>query len=601
MPRIRLLSAGLVVLALHAVLTFAVPASGTGGVRFWGVHFLRFLPPMVAVLAYALTIAGLAAIAVRGVAAEPARAEPARAETAKAETAKPMRRRPRLPDRLVPLLVTIAAVGVFALLRARWSLLGDNMLRVQQAIEGRAPANEFGTMKLVSALVRLAGAHSLLEARRVFVGVSFAAGVIYVAGAWGATRVLRKEHATLLLAGLLCAGVVELFCGYVEVYPLVLAVLMVAVWRAVAAARGEGAVFEPVLLLAVAVFLHRVAVLWAPAALIPLWIRGREVRPGVARGSTFALVAAGALAGLVLGGRTAVLLPAASAQGGYTLFSSAHVSDYFNAQFLGCAAGFLLAPFALVRFARGSRVEAQDWVLLLAWLPPAVALFFFRPLLGAADWDLLALASPFAILFAGSVLLPELSGPSIPARSLSPKPARTSSTPAWVAAAVLLAACETVPWLALQASKGSIAWTRALISSDRADYFHTHPAPLHLAALFAGNGLPALQEEELEQGALEYPKDPRFAYNLAVIARARGAWERAQEQAEAAFRIAPGYPAPLGVLYDAYKAQGKRPEQALAGQAILEMWDNDRASAARYFEPARIEAIRREVATLPAE
>jgi hypothetical protein len=574
--RFLVLFSGAAFLALHAAFTFLVPMDLVSGVRFWGANALRYATPGAAAFAYAAAAAAIATVAWIG------RPRAAGAFVRAPSGAGPFRARVLLPGLLLLSLL------LFVLLRSRYALLGDNMLRVREAELGTSPRDEIGVMLLYHGLVLL-GRRASLGAREIFAGVSFASGLLYAAVSWALARRIGSRSASgWIFAGLLSAGCVELFFGYFEVYPPVLACLLVTVWAAVRAAEGETPAYWPILFLAIAVALHRVSVLWAPAALAPLWIRRFPGLSGsTARRFTLGLLAAGAAAGLLASGRSSVLLPVLPRSGrGYALLTLPHLSDYLNAQFLGSAAGFLLAPIALVRWLGAKRSAPVAWILLLSWLPPAVGLFFFRPLLGGADWDVLSLAAPFAFLFA--------------ARALSGETPTESPQPfLWLAPAVILSAFNTLPWLAVQAGDASIVRARELIRSDRADYFTDHPAPLHLAFVFGANGLPELQREELQRGERELPDDPRFPYNLAVLARARGDWPEAEAQALAAFRVRRDYLPPLDVLYDAYKARGATQDQALVGRAILEAHEHDRGGVERYLTPQRIDQIRRETALLP--
>lgn len=526
------------------------------------------------------------------------------------------------------LLAVVLSVVAFILLGSRYGLLGDNMLRVREAEQGALPSSEAGMMLLYHLLVRLGRGHA--SARQVFAAVSVAAGAIYAWASWSLARRLGSELARgpgsevahplgspsrLLFAGLITAGSVELFCGYLEVYPLVLAGLLITIWAASAAAEGRISVLAPVLLLAVCVFLHRAAILWMPAAVSPIWIRLLERRParrsdprraaasvlsatsppgsppawlpgGPIRRAIGAVLAGGILAGLLLAGRSSFLLPLSSpAERPYTLFSPAHISDYLNAQFLGCTAAFLLGPIAIAIWTRLPRIGPASLIACLSWLIPASGLWFFRPILGGADWDILSLAAPFGFLFVATVWRDAAAAGHIP----RPSWAR------WVALAVALSAFNTIPWLAVQAGGASIARARDLIETDRADYFRGHPAPLHLAFVFGANGLPDLQREELLRGMQSFPDDPRYPYDLAALARRRGDWKEAEAYALASCRAAPGYVPPLEVLYDAYKARGARGDQARVGRAILQAFETDPQTVERYLRRERIEQIQREV------
>ena len=457
-------------------------------------------------------------------------------------------------------------------------------------------------MLLYTALIH-AVRHFGLSGGTVFRAVSVLSGGIYAAAGWylcgrlcpsspGRPSPGDVNARLLLFLGLMSAGTVELFCGYLEVYPLVLALLLTATATAVAAAEGRLPGFIPILLAAVCVALHRVSLFWIPAALLPLILagKGRTVDGRLARRFTAVLLILELAGGLVLAGKLSVLLPLLPRpETRYTLFSVPHLSDYFNAQFLGSVAGCLLLPPALLRLWRVERLPLSSLVLCWSAAVPAVGLFLFRPILGGADWDLLVLAAPFAFLAAASAMN------DFDEAAAGPPRARTAAHPAWIPVAVLFSVFNTVPWLLVQAGDASLARVRDLISTDAADYFLEHPAPLQLAFLFASNGLPDLQQEELKRGAQEFPADPRFAFNLAVLARDQGRPEDAERWALAAYSARRGYLPALDLLYDLYKSQNRRSDQEGAGRTILDAYSAEPALVRRYLPAERIAAIKNDL------
>jgi len=605
-PR-ALLATGLIFLAVHGALTWLLPPGGAWGWRFWGGNALRYLEPWFSLLWFAAGVAAVFVVALRGdrLAGEAAPARPAgnREDQAHAENAAlrgltgapgddrnefdtGAARTMRGPAAVLggAVAVMAAAAIVFVLLGSRYALLGDNLLRAREAEAGIGPPSESGIMKLFAFLASTWKAGAPGSGEAVMGAVSIAAGSIFAASAWWWSLRARGPSASLGMTffALLSGGFVALFCRYIEVYPLPLALLFLATIAAERAAQGRGSAAVALILLAICIFLHRVSLLWLPALAAPMALRGTGIRTGIptsrAASWIFGTTAAGAVAAVILAGRSSFLLDLLpTPDRAYTVFSIPHLSDFLNAQFLGSPLG-LLAGMALVSLLRPPRIPAGTVILALAWLCPVTALFFFRPLLGGADWDILALATPFAALFCVRVL--------------------GRSRPRLLLLAAVLSAWNTLPWLAVQSSTASVDRVRDLVNSDQADYYRTHPAPLHLAFLFAANGLGDLQQKELLRGTEEWPEDPRFSHNLALLARARGSWDEAERHAETAYRIQPAYIAPLDILYEAYRRRGDRSRQARAGSAILEAAAQRPEMAGRYFSPSRLEEIRRELRML---
>jgi len=559
---------------LHAALAFLTPLSTPAGWRFWAPQAARYLDPWAPALLYGAAgaiavVSGLALARTRGPAA----------------TLAPT----------TQVLLTLIPVALLWVVRAKYSFLGDNLLRVQQALAGQSSSHDAGVMALYHHALRLLGATDLGSGRQVFVGVSVASGALY---AWSALNLailletLRTDggssrRAIWIYLAILAGGSSLLFAGYVEVYPPVVALLMVATWLAIRALHRCEFPWMAAILLLGAIALHRVAALWIP---LVLYSAARSRTAPRAHLFSAVLSLATFLACVFLAGRIGLLLPIwPTPERPYAWLSIPHLSDFINAQALGSIAALVLAPIAAVRFWRGladrARNDAPHGVpieiaaaLLLAWLPPTIALCFFRPILGATDWDLLALSAPFGLVFAAGTL--EFGRF---ARSL-----------------VIVTALQTSLWLASLASDASIAQIRDLVENDRADYYKSHAAPLHLSFVYASNGLRDAQREELERGAALYPKDGRYATNLAVLAREERNWAEAERQAIRAHDTGTASVLVLDVLFDTFQAQNRREDQFLVGEAILAQHQRDARSVEAYLSARRLGSLRQQVEAMRA-
>lgn len=573
---------GLGLLGLHSALAFLTPLSTAAGWRFWAPQAARYLDPWAAAALYC--VAAVVIVIVAWALAL------ARAPVPKSLVAPPPTLAPG-----AQLLLIFAPTALLWLARAKYSFLGDNLLRVQQALAGQSASHDAGVMAFYHHALRLLGATDLESGRQVFVGISVACGLVY---AWSALRLamllagLRSDggasrHALWIYLAILAGGSSLLFAGYVEVYPPIVALLMAATWLGVRALHRAEFPWMAIALVLGAAALHRVAALWIPFVLYSA-ARSRAVP----RAHLFsaALSLAAFLACVFLAGRTGLLLPIwPTPDRPYAWLSVPHLSDFLNAQALGSLAALVLAPIAAVRFWRGSSNEAFHRTsngvptgiaaaLLLAWLPPTIALAFFRPILGATDWDLLALSAPFGLIFAvGTLDFGRL------ARTL-----------------IVVTALQTSLWLASFASDASIIQIRDLVETDRADYFKSHPAPLHLSFVYASNGLRDAQREELERGAALYPKDARYFTNLAVLAREERNWAEAERQAIRAHETGTASVLVLDVLFDTFQAQQRGENQFMVGEAILAQHQRDARSVEAYLSARRLEFLRQTVASLRA-
>ncbi|MBK8232587.1 MAG: hypothetical protein IT349_15290 [Candidatus Eisenbacteria bacterium] len=479
------------------------------------------------------------------------------------------------PGRGATLLWLTLPLVLFVVLRSEYAFLGDNFLRVHEAERGLSSPNEVGIMAIFHLGTRIARSHDWGDARGVITLVSWIAGALFVAVTLAFAR--RSAQPGLVFSGLLAGGASLLFCGYVEVYPLVLAVGAASVHFAWRAARGDSPPWIAILLSAAAIALHRIAIVWAPVAVLPILLAPGTTVPRRALWLALVLpwiLGITAVVATPLGG--GLLLPLFGGNNPhYQLLSAARLSDFLNAQWIGSFAGALLAPVALLQVLRAPSIDRPTLVLGAAWYLPFVVLFFFRPTLGGADWDVLALASPFAALFALTVL-----PPAVPR------------------AVVALSLALALPWIAAQHGDPAVARVRDLIRTDRGDYYRTHPPEMHLAMLFGSNRRFAEQEEELKAGAARFPKDPRYPYNLSALYRLQARWDLAETFATRSWQMERAYLPPVDVLYDVFRETGRREDQLLAGLALLEAYDSQREAVTKYLSERRIEQIRSEVEAL---
>lgn len=547
--------AAFVALGLHLGLALGSPIDAGDGLRFWGIQAVRYLPRWIAFTVYGFGFAMLAWIWMR--------------PTQRAGSDPPPSKRTALVAPWVLDAVTaLGATLLFFLLRSRYAFLGDNFLRVSEIESGALSRNERGVMWILHQLSDALGPDHGGARRAVLIG-SFVAGSLFtfVAARQSRTLAATRDARVWIVAAFLCAGCVELFCGYLEVYPLVLAALLAAVFLAERVASSAAPRWTPLVAIVLLPILHFMTIFWLPALLCALLFRdsrranGDEPARSWPRSRTLtllaiALVAAGGLATFA-GARTGVVLRWMPTEDRpYALFTIAHVADYMNAQFLGSVSGFLVAPIALwSRFAT-PRISVRELTLLLAWLVPAVGFFFFKPVLGSADWDVLATAAPFGVVYAASVVAPMWIERPLLARVF-----RTS---------VVLSVVTTLPWLLVQAGDASIIRIRELLPTERSDFYQTHPPYLQLGLLYEMNELPEAQHESYRLGAAANPRDARYPLNLAQLERRAGRLDSAESWAEAAYRAEPGQPEALEILFAVRRQTGRFAEALAAGAELLD-------------------------------
>jgi len=357
--------------------------------RWWGVHFVAFLPlPLVGLLMAVAVLA--AAWGARGGGA------------------------PDIPAGWWMAGVGAVGVGLLAFgFRSQQTVLGDAWPLMLDLPRGkdfhpRQPLTMFLQQALyggVSAV--LEGEPRELARRSVAIG-SVLCGVGFVPVAWGLGRqlVVRKEHAPWASLALLTGGYVLLFFGYVENYAWPLLANAAFLWTGLLALRRGYPLAPAFVCFAVGLGLHLSTILLLPAAIFLGFAVGRD--PSRRRGLVVDLVIVCAALGLLDAWMRSRGLPLATAIGDLLgiarqdngggrglayLLSLRHLRDFLNE-------ALLVGPFAVALALVGvtGLTRTRDpgiWFLGIASTALLGAAFLTtEPLLGyARDWDLFAPAA----------------------------------------------------------------------------------------------------------------------------------------------------------------------------------------------------------------
>lgn len=297
-----------------------------------------------------------------------------------------------------------------------------------------------------------------LGALSCFVGGLFVAGVSALAAALFPQR-LERTLFVLLMVG---QGTALLFAGYIEMYTMVTAALVVCLLFGVLALQRRVGFVWAVWAFALAVATHLQAAYLAPALLYVVWNAVPEGRSKRIRALLEAVVAGLLLLVLVagiflllgydpgrlrwasrgLGGVDGVffkhlLRPAPEAHEPYPILSWEHLRAVLNQQLLAAPLSLYAVVATVAAFGRRLRALLADRIfvfLLVAALPALFFTWVYNPDLGARqDWDLLA--PPFVLLTAAAAYL--VLGRIRPART------RLSGAIVWLSASLL----HSVSWL----------------------------------------------------------------------------------------------------------------------------------------------------------
>lgn len=355
----------------------------------------------------------------------------------------------RLPLPPIPAGYRRAAIALvcavpFYLFRLRHLRWGDAYLlvhaiphpQVRLTYNWQAPLDVFLHARLWALGNRLFG---WPDPTPVYTLLSVMAGVIFIWVLFGVADRLGAEcHERIVIWGLVASlGLIQLFFGYIENYSLMTVGVLIFIRLALAALRGEVALFWPALALALTHAFHPSTIVLAPGLLLlahHLWRQApeqnRPLRLLLSIAGPYLAVFAGVLILMTAGGHGLAALLGADAPGGgdhrwfvplfetttrwehYTMFSLGHLRDIINEQLL--AAPVVWPGLALIAAFARSRIPHRDptfRLLLVLTLLYGLLTWTWNPDYGGQrDWDLFAPASlPAALLFAYALraVLPE--------------------------------------------------------------------------------------------------------------------------------------------------------------------------------------------------
>jgi tetratricopeptide (TPR) repeat protein len=482
--------------------------------RPWGLHALAFLPRW-AWLAAALAILALAH---PSLAAPVGRWVPRGAAQLQAST-------------LGIALVALVAAALFALLRLRYQFLGDGIVWFEK-IQQRGAFHHFEPLSTF--IVRTA-AHFAPGTRAAAQAPSILCGVIWiVATAFACRAAFATDAAARGLAWTLLVvhPILLLFFGYVESYPLLLALqaVCVALWIAGGSRR---AIVAGAIVTGAAIATHLQAVTWLPALAIAA---AHGARPGSARtrwgwGLAAIALACGVavLATRAVGASPTELVRALVGAPGVGGLAAGDVVAWQRGLDVANEAASLLGAAAILAVAAaasrdGSWLRQRPWLVLAALGTGAALVWIFPPRIGAArDWDLYtAVVLPAVLVAVEAWRRARAAWPPQGADALQGR-------------VVGLALVCTVAWLGSQIADARAA-ERMIVLQDRRGTFSNFARGYANEALgmYYRTRAPEEARKAYARAVEANPKNARYWNNLAMhelmrnnAGAARDAWRRA--------------------------------------------------------------------------
>ena len=382
-------------LGLHLIAAFGVPFP------VWGADMLAYYPRWV-LLPFALFGGALLV--------------PAVADRGLDLLTRVTRRLAGLPAQ--SLLLAVAGLLLFVTLASAAHLLGDGGLLLNE-LPHTVRLDIFRVDRAPFLFWILRELHSLgqlfeLTAESTFRLYSYASGFAYLLLIPPIARTAEKERpGGALVAGfLLTPACLQLFCGYVETYPLLATGLLLYLWCGLRVLRGELSPAWSAGLLGILLACHFMLVTLIPSLVYLVWRRGRN------SGGLLALVLAPTLfvvlllaLGLnpftfVLGQPEGHLLPLWGAPESdayaYRLLDGTHLLDFFNLLLLVAPVPFL--ALFLLRWRDYGASERQCFALVAA-LPMLLLAFAANAGIGLfRDWDAFSLVALPLGIWAGLAL-----------------------------------------------------------------------------------------------------------------------------------------------------------------------------------------------------
>jgi len=237
--------------------------------------------------------------------------------------------------------------------------------------------------------------------------VSIIAGPVFLFYLYNSLKVLTKPDLSRVWLFLICgiSGIITLFTGYIETYPLLTAWLAVYLYHLLNTKR----ISIIVILFIIGIFLHFWFIAFLPSLLNIINHRNKWVSARVIFIISILFIIGTYISGQIVarnGMPLTIPIINGANTGGYTLFSGVHLLDFVNEIII---TGPVLPILGIVLIIRTliSKLEFshKQKSLLYAAVPAVLISFFIDPLMGAyRDWDLISLFTLPLMLFTSAII-----------------------------------------------------------------------------------------------------------------------------------------------------------------------------------------------------
>jgi hypothetical protein len=410
-------------------------------------------------------------------------------------------------------VLSVLSIGFFYLLKSKYAFLGDSYLRIDDVVSNRFLITEFGTIFTLHSLYL--ALHWLFnwDGKAIFVLVSCLCGGAFTYFSLQTADALGKSRfeKAVIFCFYISSGFIQLFCGYVETYPLAVTFLAAFILSSIQWIKNTGTVITPIVCLTAAILCHLLSVLFVPSFLFILIVKGlssERLRHRRTLAGLLSILCITVICTFSIDMIVKNTYPLFSTSGkGMTLFSFVHSWEFLNGMLLSCGIGlFLLFVLCALCFVKKIKMDVSKQFLLVASVFSITGVFILRLDLGSLDWDVISVSSIVINLCAITVLFDY---------------GRTTSFPSLfknisITACVFMA-LHTASFVLVNASDASIKRMKSICLSDPSDLIKSRIPETHLSWIFSRNGLDKESNALLRTAYLNNPKNPRAEYYYANL------------------------------------------------------------------------------------
>ncbi|GHT43141.1 hypothetical protein AGMMS49965_16280 [Bacteroidia bacterium] len=415
------------------------------------------------------------------------------------------------------IIISLCAVGVFHLLKIKYTFLGDNDFRATQIAQGTTVKQEYLTMVLGNYSYAWLHAHFDFTAYQTVRLIDDIAGCLFIFFSLCTANLLGNtflKKAAAFIISTLSLAILMQFCGYLEIYALPVLFLRLYLFTSLLYLKNKTYIIVPTLVLLLGIGLHLMLVCMLPSLIFLFYGKVLWKEPFFRRKTTLVVLALSSI--FLLSAVAWMVFPIAESLQAIhplkddiymTLFSIAHCKEFLNSQLLGGGIGLFIWLMLLVySIVFKIKYNLTAWFFQIASASFIGLLFVFNPDRGSADWDILAFAS----------VVYNLSNACFLVMLYDNKLVKNIKYGVLMIAGFSI--LHTSMWLFTNKTDASIKWVQHAFRTDPASiYIRTSfNNESMLSIIFRRNDLKELALVWAEKAYLKHSDDPRLQYEYAL-------------------------------------------------------------------------------------